>query len=139
MDTLALHLALHGTVILTASFVAGLLLHKAIRLGAPAEAWHLAHAGVSARGVLLIALAAILPLPALAPVARAAFVVLILAFVWTSTAAMVIAASTGQRGLTWHGSTTNRLVFALYVASALTAFPAAALLLIGFLARLRTV
>jgi hypothetical protein len=130
MDTLALHLALHGTVILTASFVAGLLLHKAIRL---------AHAGVSARGVLLIALAAILPLPALAPVARAAFVVLILAFVWTSTAAMVIAASTGQRGLTWHGSTTNRLVFALYVASALTAFPAAALLLIGFLARLRTV
>lgn len=131
MERMALVLALHGAVVLTASLVAGLLLHKAIRLDGRVAAWHLAHAGVSARGVMLIALAGITHLIALSPAQLSAFVWLIIAFVWTSTAAMVIAAATGERGLTWRGSAISRLVFALYVASAVTAFPAAFLLLGG--------
>jgi hypothetical protein len=131
MEKLAVYLALHGAAVLTVSLVAGLLLHKAIRLEHPASPWHLAHAGVSGRAVLLFALAAILHLVALAPPQLLAFAWLILAFVWTSTAAMVIAAATGQRGLTLSGSATNRLVFILYVTSAVTAFPAAFLLLAG--------
>jgi hypothetical protein len=136
MERLALYLALHGTIVLTASLVAGLLLHKAIRLDRQVSAWHLAHAGGSGRGVMLIALAAIIQLIALSPTQLSAFVWLVIAFVWTSMAAMVIAAATGERGLTWKGSVTNRLVFALYVASAVTAFPAALLLLAGLANRL---
>jgi hypothetical protein len=137
MERLALHLALHGTIILIASLVAGLLLHKAIRLERPVSAWHLAHAGGSGRGVMLIALAAIIQLIAFSPSQLSAFVWLIIAFAWTSMAAMVIAAASGERGVTWKGSFTNRLVFALYVASAVTAFPAAVMLLVGLVSRLR--
>jgi hypothetical protein len=137
MERLVLHLAMHGTIVLTASFVAGLLLHRAIRLDGPVAPWHLAHAGGSGRGVMLIALAAILPIVALPSAQLATFVWLIIAFVWTSMAAMVLAAATGDRGLTWAGSPVNRLVFALYVASALTAFPAACLLLLGIARALR--
>ncbi len=118
------------------SLVAGLLLHKAIRLDRPVPAWHLVHASVSGRGVLLIALAAILQWVALSPAQLLAFVWLIILFAWTSTAAMVIAAATGQRGLTLSGSPTNRLVFVLYVASAVAAFPAVALLAAGLFSAL---
>jgi hypothetical protein len=40
MERLAIYLALHGASVLTISLVAGLLLHKAIRLGRPVAAWH---------------------------------------------------------------------------------------------------
>lgn len=130
MERLAIYLALHGAIVLTVSLGAGLLLHKAVRLDRPVNAWHLAHAGVSGRGVMLIALAAITPWVALPPAQLSAFVCLILTFVWTSTTAMVIAAATGDRGLTWTVSAVNRLVFALYAASAVTAFPAVLLLIV---------
>jgi hypothetical protein len=58
MERLPVHLALHGGLVLVLSLVAGLLLHRSIRLGQPGvEAWHLAHAGDSARGVMLLAMA----------------------------------------------------------------------------------
>jgi hypothetical protein len=137
MERWTLHLALHGTLALLVSLVAGLLLHRAIRLDRPVAAWHLAHAGTSGRAVMLIALAAIVHIIVLPPVALAVFVWLMLAFVWTSVAAMVLAAATGDRGLTWSGSIINRTVFALYVASAVTVFPAAFLLLTGLVRALR--
>jgi hypothetical protein len=95
MERWTLHLALHGTLALLVSLVAGLLLHRAIRLDRPVAAWHLAHAGTSGRAVMLIALAAIVHIIVLPPVALAVFVWLMLAFVWTSVAAMVLAASRG--------------------------------------------
>jgi hypothetical protein len=137
MERWTLHLALHGTLALLVSLVAGLLLHRAIRLDRPVAAWHLARAGTSGRAVMLIALAAIVHIIVLPPVALAVFVWLMLAFVWTSVAAMVLAAATGDRGLTWSGSIINRTVFALYVASAVTVFPAAFLLLTGLVRALR--
>lgn len=137
MDRLAVYLALHGAIVLTVSLVAGLFLHRAIRLSHPVGPWHLAHAGVSSRGVMLMAMGAITPWIALPPLPLSAFVCLMLTFVWTSTAAMVIAAATAARGLTWAGSPINRLVFALYVASAVTVFPAAGLLIAGLVLRLR--
>jgi hypothetical protein len=133
MTNLPAYLALHGTVVLVVSFVAGLLLHRAIRLHRPsADAWHLAHAGGSARGVLLIALAGAwqwLDLPA---GTRGVLAVLLLFFVWTSTAAMLIAAVTSHRGLSWHGTAADKTVFGLYVVGTIAVFPAAALLIVGF-------
>ena len=133
MRTLEVYLALQGVAVLTISMVAGLLLHRAIRLDQPVEAWHLAHAGGSGRGVFLIALAPIVRWAVLTPAQAAAIVWLMSFFVWTSTAAMVIAAARNQRGLTWAGSFTSRLVFGLYVVSAIAVFPAAFLLMLGLL------
>jgi hypothetical protein len=128
---LALLLALHGAAVLMVSLVAGVLLRRSIRLDRDAAPWRLAHAGGSGRGVMLLALAPVLHWLALTPGQVDAFVWLIVAFAWTSTAAMVIAAATGQRGLHVGGNLTNKLVMTLYVVSALTVFPAAALLLVG--------
>jgi hypothetical protein len=131
MDPLSVRLALHGAVVLTISLIAGLLLHKAIRLERPVGPWHLAHAGVSGRGVMLLALAPVLGWLAVPTHWREAFVWLILTFAWSSTAAMVIAAATGFRGVTWTGSVVSRLVFILYVTSAVAAFPAVGILMVG--------
>ena len=119
-ERLPAHLALNGALVLCASFVAGLLLHRTIRLQRPtADGWHLAHAGGSTRGALLIALAGAWSLMDLPAGTRLVLAALLLFFVWTSMAAMLIAAATGHRGLSWHGSNTDRLVFGLYVAGAL--------------------
>jgi hypothetical protein len=96
-------------------------------------AWHLAHAGGSGRGVLLIALAGVLRWVALPQSQLLVFVGLMLFFVWTSTAAMVIAAVTGARGLGWNGPFVNMLVYVLYIVGAVAVFPATALLIVGLL------
>jgi hypothetical protein len=132
-QNLAAYLALNGALVLIASFVAGLVLHRTIRLQRPGtDAWHLAHAGGSARGVLLIALAGAWQWVDLPPGTLRLTAALLLFFVWTSTAAMLIAAATAHRGLTWHGSASDRIVFGLYVVGTLAVFPAALLLITGF-------
>lgn len=137
MERLPVHLALHGAVVLVLSFIAGLLLHRSIRLGQPGvEAWHLAHAGGSARGVMLLAMAGAWEWLELSAGLRGILAGLLLFFVWTSVAAMLIAAATGHRGLTWRGPTTDRAVYGLYVAGTIAIFPAALLLITGFGRRL---
>lgn len=107
MDTLAIHLALHGAAVMLVSLCAGLFTYRAILHEQPAAAWHLAHAGGTARGVMLIALAAIVRLPAL-PLWEISLVAwLLIFFTWTSVFAMLIAAASGQRGLGFNGSHTN--------------------------------
>jgi hypothetical protein len=133
MDSLPVHLALHGVVVLVLSFIAGLLLHRSIRLGQPGVgAWHLAHAGTSGRGVMLLAIAGAWRWVELPAATRGLLAGLLLVFVWTSVVAMLIAAATGHRGLTWEGSTTDRAVYGLYVAGTVAIFPAAVLLIAGF-------
>ncbi len=125
MERLAALLALNGTLVLIISFVAGLLLHRAVRLQKEPGPWHLAHAGGSGRGILLLALAPVLRWTALPFLQISMIVWLMLFFVWTSIATMMLAAATGHRGLGWHGSPMNKLVYALYVAGAIVVFPAA--------------
>lgn len=133
MDGWAVYLALHGAVVLTVSLIAGLLLHKAVRLDTNVAAWHLVHSGGSGRGVMLLALAPTLQWVALPHWQLVLFVWLMLFFVWTSMAAMIVAAATGQRGVDWSGSVTSKSVFGLYVVGAVAVFPALALLIGGLL------
>jgi hypothetical protein len=133
MERLVVLLAVNGVIVLVVSLVAGLLLHRAVRLEGDVAAWHLAHAGGSGRGILLMALAPLCQLAVLPASQLAALVWLMLVFVWTSVAAMMIAAASGQRGLGWHGSNTNRLVYGLYVVGAVAVFPASFLLVAGLL------
>lgn len=133
MERLATCLALHGAIVLGVSLVAGLLLHRAIRLEMDVAAWHLVHAGGSGRGLLLLALAAVLRWVALPRWQLWVFAWLMIFFVWTSVAAMLVAAVTGERGLGWTGSSTNKTVYALYVAGAVAVFPSLVLLVAGLL------
>lgn len=133
MDKLAIHLALHGAAVMLVSLCAGLFTYRAILHEQRAAAWHLAHAGGTARGVMLIALAAILRLPVL-PLWELSLVAwLFIFFTWTSVFAMVIAAATGQRGLAFSGSSTNKIVFVLYLVGAVAVFPASVALMAGLL------
>ena len=133
MDRLIVHAALHGAAILLVSLTAGLFTYRAVLRGEPTAAWHLAHAGGSARGVMLMAVAALARLPRLPTWELALAVWLLIAFSWTSVAAMIVAAATGQRGMTPRGSPANCIVFLLYVVGGVAVFPAVIVLVAGLL------
>lgn len=133
MDNLKVQLALHGAVVLTVSVIGGLFLYRAILNTERIAAWHLVHSGGTVRGVMLIALAAIIQYPTLPMWQLATIVWLILFFTWTSMLAMVIAAVSGERGLGYSGSSTNKLVYILYAVGTVAIFPACSLLIYGLL------
>ena len=96
-------------------------------------AWLLVHAGGTVRGVLLIALAAIIQLLALPLLRVSLFVWLIIISIWASMFAMIIAAISGDRGLRLSGSVANKLVYLFYALHNITIFPAFFLLMYGLI------
>lgn len=133
MDKLAIHLALHGALVITVSVLGGVVLYRSILRETNVADWHLLHAGGSARGIMLIALAAIIHLPALPPWQLTTLVWFIIYFVWTSTLAMLIRAITGEPGFEFSGSNTNKLVFLLYASGTVALFPGLFFLIVGLL------
>ena len=133
MTGLAIHLAFHGALILTLSVLAGFMIYRAMLRGTREAGWHLLHAGGTARGVMLIAFAAIIHLLALDDVTVTWFAWLMILFAWTSTMAMLIAAATDDRGHHFSGSFANRLVYALYAVGAVAVLPACVLLIGGLM------
>ena len=133
MDGLAIHLALHGALVLTVSVLGGLLVYVSILRKGNVTGWHVVHAGGSARGILLIALAAIIRLPVLPDWKLSTMAWLLIVFAWTTMLAMIIAAATGERGLGFKGSGTNRLVWVLYAVGTVAVFPGCILLIHGLL------
>ena len=133
MEQLAVHLALHGVAVLTASAVAGLVLWRVLYHDSDGTDWHLVHASGSVRGVFLIALAAIIDLPEQPEWLVAIAVWLIILFTWTSLIAMIIRAFSGERGFHFGGSKANWVVYVLYAMGAVALFPACAILIVGLL------
>jgi hypothetical protein len=131
VDKLIIYLALNGALVLTVSLVAGLFLYLAIRDDKEQAAWHLLHAGGTGRGIMLLALAAIIKYPALSFWQLTTMVWLVILFVWTSMFAMGIRAVSGERGLKLTGSLTNKMVYILYALGTIAIFPACALLIYG--------
>lgn len=132
MEQLATWLALNGLLVLVVSLVAGFMLYLAIKDGDDQAPWHLLHAGGTGRAVMLLALAALIDLPALTDLQLRIALVLVVVFVWTSMLAMTIRAVSGQRGLRLEGAAANRLVYLLYAIGTLAIFPACGLLIYGF-------
>lgn len=132
MERLSLHLALHGMAVLTVSVIAGLVLWRVLYRNKDGAHWHLVHASGSVRGVLLIALAAVIDLPALPGWLASMAAWFIILFVWTSVAAMIIRALTGDPGFYSGGSPANKVVFVLYAIGTATLLPACAILIAGF-------
>jgi hypothetical protein len=133
MDGLAIHLAFHGALILTLSILAGFMIYRAILRGTREAGWHLLHAGGTARGVMLIAFAAIIRLLTVDDLYLAWFAWLMIVFAWTSTLAMLIAAATDDRGHSFSGSIANRLTYTLYAVGTVAVIPACFLLIIALL------
>lgn len=133
MEQLAVHLALNGVAVLTVSAVAGLVLWRVLHHDSDGADWHLVHASGSVRGVFLIALAAIIDLPALPERLLAVAAWLIILFTWTSLLAMIIRAFTGERGFYLGGSKANSTVFALYAVGAVALFTGCTILIAGMI------
>lgn len=133
MEKLAVHLVLHGALVLTVSLFGGLLLYRVLLKDKNPATWHLVHAGGTVRGVLLIALAAIIQLLAL-PLSQVSLLVwLMIISIWASMVAMILAAVSGERGLRPSGTITNKLVYLFYAVHIVTIFPALFLLIYGLL------
>jgi hypothetical protein len=133
LERLAIHLALNGALVLTVSLIAGMFLYLAIRNEKEQAAWHLLHAGGTGRGVMLLALAAIIEYPVLPAWQLTTTAWLFIVFSWTSMAAMTTRAVTGERGLRCEGSFANKLVYICYALATVAIFPAIALLIYGLL------
>ena len=133
MEQLAVHLALNGIAVLTVSAAAGLVLWRVLYHDSGGADWHLVHASGSVRGVFLVALAAIINLPALPEWLLAIAAWLIILFTWTSLLAMIIRAFTGERGFHFGGSKTNLVVFALYAIGAVALFTGCTILIAGLI------
>lgn len=131
MDRLVIILALNGVLVLSISLVAGMFLYLAILRDRDQAAWHLLHAGGTGRGVMLLALAALIQYPVLTESLASIAVWLIIFFVWTSMLAMGIRAISGERGLRFSGSFANRTVYLSYALGTLAVFPGFALLIFG--------
>ncbi len=133
MDRLVIILALNGALVLGVSLVAGMFLYLTILSDRDPAAWHLLHAGGTGRGVMLLALAALIELPALSDQLASISAWLIIFFVWASMLAMGIRAISGDRGLRFEGSFANRLVYVSYGLGTLAVFPGFALLIYGLI------
>lgn len=133
MESLAVHLGLHGVAVLTVSVVAGLVLWRVLDHGNDGDNWHLVHASGTARGIYLIALAAIIDLPELPAWLLRTAVWLTIVFSWASLAAMIIRAFSGELGFHPGGSVTNLVVFLLYALGAVALFPACAIFVVGLM------
>ena len=132
MDRLVIILALNGALVLVIAMLAGLLLYLAILNERDQAAWHLLHAGGTGRGVMLLALAALVEYPDLPPSQITLAAWLILFFVWTSMLSMGIRAVSGARGLRFAGGIANRLAWVSYALGTLAVFPGFGLLIYGF-------
>jgi hypothetical protein len=131
MDKLATHLALHGVLVVTLGAIAGLSLWRSILRNTNVADWHLLHASGTSRGIILIALAAIINLPALPTWQTTMLAWFIIYFVWSSVLAMLVRAICGEPGFAWSGSPANKLVHVLYVTGTIVLFPALLLLAVG--------
>lgn len=130
-EKLVIYLALNGVLALTVSIIAGLFLYLAIRDDREQAAWHLLHAGETGRGVMQIALAAIIEYPVLSYWQLATMAWLFIIFTWTSMFAMGIRAVSGERGLRLTGTIANKSAYILYGLGTIAIFPACALLIYG--------
>ena len=122
-------LLFHGAVVLLIGLLAGAPYGRAIASGAAlprAEAWRAAHSGLIGTGVMTLVFGLMLrQWRAEGAMANAAAVTAIVA-AYAFSAAMILAAATGQRGLSVAGPLANRLVFAGYLVGVLGSLSAAA-------------
>ena len=132
MQNLSAFLAFNGAVVLLFSSLIGFVLARSLHRGQVSEHWHLLHAGGTSRGIMLLALAATIPLADLSPSSRAWASGLVVLFAWTSVLAMFVRGISGERGFHPRGSPANKVVFILYAIGAISLPVGLSWLAVGF-------
>jgi len=134
------HLILHGAIVL---FI-GLLCGMPFALAAgnawdedAVRAWRVAHAGMVAVGVMLLAIGAILPRLRLGDRPAAMLVWSLGLSAYSFTLGVLAAAMAGVRGLQAAGPALNGVVFAAYAVGAIGALLGVAVLIVGAAVALR--
>lgn len=107
-------LILHGGIILLAGLLSGAPFGRAVARGGPeaaVRAWRVAHTSLAANGVLLFALASVLPGLQLGASALALLVWAFVASGYGFTVALPLGAYCGQRGLKFAPPLSNQIVY----------------------------
>jgi hypothetical protein len=131
MESLPVHLALHGAIVLMVGLLGGLAFSRAIQSGKGEVAWRVVHSGGCMGGVMLLAAAGVLRFVALPPWGLLLFAGLVVGGTYTLVAGMVVAAWTGDRGLGGGGSRANRVVHLLYLVGTVATLAGNGLLILG--------
>ncbi len=108
-------LILHGGIVLLAGLLSGAGFGSAVVRGKPEEtvrAWRVAHSGLVMGGVLLLALAPVVPLLRLSALTLAGLVWAFVASSYAFVVALPLGARYGHRGLTSAPPFLNRVVYA---------------------------
>jgi hypothetical protein len=122
-------LLFHGAVVPLFGLLAGAPYGRAIASGAAlprTEAWRAAHSGLIGTGVMTLVFGLMLHQWHAGGAAANAAVVTAIVAAYAFSAAMILAAASGQRGLNAAGPLANRLVFAGYLVGVLGSLSAAA-------------
>lgn len=114
MEWLSQQLVLHGSLVLLTGFLGGMFFARAIKRGKGEVAWRVVHAGASMAGIMLIALAPVIPQLGLPPWAANLIAWSLIIGTEAFVVGMILAAFSGHRGLSRSGGGSNRIVWACY-------------------------
>lgn len=131
MTPLALQFALHGSITLMFGLIGGLFFARAIKLKRGEVAWRVVHAGGSAAGAMLLAIAAPSQWVQLSQSLQVSMAIGLIGGSYVLCLGMYVAAIWDTRGIPGGGSPLNRLVSALYGVGTMMSVTGAALLLVG--------
>jgi hypothetical protein len=135
----AKYLLLHGAIVLLVGLLCGIPLARAVVRGSPdasIRAWRVAHSGLSTGAVLLLAVAAAIPLVELGPVWGWVLVWSFVASGYGFAIALPLGAHFGHRGLTAGPPPLNRLVYLGNMAGVIGSLLGTVLLVLGACAAL---
>jgi hypothetical protein len=133
MEPFAFHFVLHGVIVLSTGLVGGLLFARAIKSGHNEVAWRVVHSGGCSAGVMLVAVSSGLRYVALPLAGHALLAWTLIGGTYALVIGMVVAATTGCRGLSGGGSIGNRVVNFSYLTGTVTTLAGCGLLLVGLL------
>jgi uncharacterized protein YneF (UPF0154 family) len=133
LTPLALQFALHGSIALLAGFIGGMFFARAIRQGKGEVAWRVVHAGGSAAGAMLLAIAVPSQWVTLNDGLKIALGVGLIGGSYLLCLGMYVAAIWNTRGIPGGGGLLNRLVSGLYAVGTVMTLVSGVLLTLGLL------
>jgi hypothetical protein len=131
LESLSLHFALHGAIVLFAGLVGGLFFASAIKRSRGEVAWRVVHSGGCMAGTMLLAIAWPIRFVVLPAAVSLTLAWALIGGTYVLVLGMFLAAATGERGIPGGGSGTNRVVATLYAVGTTASLLGGALLVLG--------
>jgi hypothetical protein len=117
-------MAFHGAVAIILGLLAGFPYALVVTgaLAGTERAWRMAHMEGVTNGLVVLAVAALLPRLALGEGARRLLAASLVVTAYANTAAATLGAATGERGLAFGGTVANSVVFLSFTVAIVTVF-----------------